>query len=185
MPRRRDRAFTLIELLIVIIIIAVMASAVVPAWAKFWARTQFDAMTREVQDVFAYAREQAITNDTPSTVRFDPQSETLTVTITQPPPVTDQPAAFGATDNPAAAQASAEPYVVPLGTDFAIAEFNVNGNNGSGNNLALGGSRGATELQFRGDGTTDGAQITLVGASGYVAHLVVWPGTGRVTVEDR
>src|SRR5215467_9253360 len=136
MPCRRDRAFTLIELLIVIIIIAVMASAVVPAWAKFWARAQFDAKTREIQDVFAYAREQAITNDTPSTVRFDPQSATLTVTITQPPPVTDQPAAFGAAENPDAARTSAAPYIVPLGEDFVISEFNINGNNGPGSSPA-------------------------------------------------
>src|SRR5690348_12920265 len=63
-PGTDRRGFTLIELLVIIIIIAVVSSIVVPSYSRFYARARFQAAVRDVRDLLASAREQAVTGDT-------------------------------------------------------------------------------------------------------------------------
>lgn len=177
------RGFTLIELLVIILIIAVVGSIVVPAYATFWARARFDTILRETRDLFRYAREQAVQGDTMATVAFDPRNQTLLVTVLPAPPLADQPVALmnGDPQNPNLPPPPSAPRGLEIGGEFAVAGFQVNP--GASSTLTM--SRdNATELHFRGDGTCEGAQIILMSSYGYKATLVVWPGTGRVTIEE-
>lgn len=171
--------FTLIELLVIILIIAIVGSIVVPAYAQFWARSRFDTAIGQVRDVMDYAREQAVALDTTTTVTFDGRNQVFTVRVAAPPPQADQPVAF---QNPASANTNAapEPRSLRLGEEFAILSFQV------GANAAVTAGRlgNLSELHFRGDGTSEGAQFTLISAKGHQSRLVVWPSSGRITVED-
>ncbi len=175
MPSRRSSAFTLIELIVVIIIIAIMSSVVVPAYARFWERTHFDVAVGAVKDLFAYAREQAVANDTTATVAFDSQNEALVAVVMPQAPPTDQPVALAEADNSDTQPGLLPPplrRVLSLGTEMAITRF------------ATGVGDGKPVVRFRGDGTCDGAEITLVSANGYATHLFVSPATGRVLMDD-
>jgi prepilin-type N-terminal cleavage/methylation domain-containing protein len=180
--RSATHAFTLIELLVVIIIIAVLASVVLPSYARFWSRTRFDGAARSVRDLLAYARERAIVNDTVTSVTFDTRNQAFQAEVMPPPANQDQPVALGMAANadPATGQVQEAPRSYKLDAEFAVTEFTLMGNTGG----TLG-NRPTNELRFRGDGTCDGAQITLASESGYSLVLTVWPGTGRITVEDQ
>lgn len=172
MSRHRRAAFTLIELLVVIIIIAITSTVIVPAYARFWDKTRFDFALSSFQDMFAYAREQAILNDTTALLVYDPQSGMLTVAVQPTPPQADQPMAFDpASDTGAVSAGVTAPRTFQLGEEFSLARF------------VTGGEAGTT-LRFRSDGTCEGAEALLISQTGYAAHLLVSPATGRVTVED-
>lgn len=172
MSRRRLPGFTLIELLVVIIIIAITSTVIVPAYARFWDRTRFDFALSGFQDMFVYAREQAILNDTTALLAYDPQSGTLTVAVQPTLPQADQPLALSqASDLEAVSAAAPAPRTFQLGEEFALARFTTGGEAG-------------TTLRFRSDGTCEGAEALLISQAGYAAHLLVSPATGRVTVED-
>ena len=184
---KRNPGFTLIEMVVVIIIVAVMAGVLVPAYGRFYSRAKFDATVRDVQDVFAYAREQALAKDAPVTLMFDPGSETFAVNVTAPPPPTDQPLAFPDVKTDSASVP--ETHVTQLGSSMAINGFsatdtgqNSGGSAGMGSNRA---GRGSTIVHFRPDGTSDGAELTLLGAeNGYMAHMTLNPGNARLTLDD-
>ncbi len=187
--RPTHRGFTLIELIVIIMIITIMSSIVVPAYARFWAKARFDATVRNVTDVFRQARELAIAHDVTTTVTFNPGSATLTLTTPPSASVSDQPSALAEADDSNANDPVPPPREETLGEEFRLDDFVAGGgNNNNGNGDAHGGARsgagGLTELRFRSDGTTDGARLTLSSASGYRAQMTVWPATGRVTLDD-
>ncbi len=128
-----------------------------------------------MRDLLTYAREQAIANDTTATVTFDPQQGALAVTVAPPPPPTDQPVALGgagALDAVAAAPSAPAPRGLALREELAIAR------------LVTGEGTNGMALHFHGDGSNEGAVVTVVSQSGYMANVVVAPSTGRVTVDD-
>ena len=49
-----------------------------------------------------------------------------------------------------------------------------------------GGNQAATQadIHFRGDGTSDAANMDVVSREGYSVHLTLWPSNGRLTVEE-
>ncbi len=177
--RRCVPGFTLIELLVVIIIIAVVAGILVPSYGKLQAHMAFDGVVADIQDIFAFAREQAISRDTTVTVSYDPQSEMFLAAAMPPPPSSDLPAAM-ATDMNSQQIPTELDRAIHLGSDYMIRAFTI-GSNSTG---SAGGSNSRT-LRFRSDGTCDGAQLTVVSRDGYVANMVVMPATGQlVRVED-
>jgi prepilin-type N-terminal cleavage/methylation domain-containing protein len=178
--KRTATGFTLIEMVVVIIIVAVMAGVLVPAYGRFYARTRFDANVRDVQDVFAYAREQALAKDAPVTLMFDPGSETFAVNVTAPPPPTDQPLAFPDVKTDSASVP--ETHVTQLDSSMAINGFAATD---TGQNSSSGTGRGATIVHFRPDGTSDAAELTVLGMeNGYMAHMTLQPGNARLTLDD-
>ena len=187
MKHNIKHGFTLIEMVVVIIIVAVVSAILVPAYSHFYAKARFDGNVRDVLDVFAYAREQAIEKDAPATLTFDPQSESFSVSVTPLPPPVDQPSTFP--DVRADNNMLSQTHVARLEPFMGVVGFNATdtsqGSTGSTGSNGMAANRSASSVHFRPDGTSDGAEMTLVGAdSGYSAHLLLSPGTGRMQIVD-
>ena len=190
---RRSHAFTLIELMVVILIIATFASIVVPAYGRYWVGVRLQAKAAEIQDLFAYAREQAVTQDTTATLTFHPQGQVFTLTFDPAPPPSDAPVALATPnasgDNGTNSASQIPPREVDMGNEFAIKNFQagpsasapasgVNNANSQSNNQG-------DDIHFQGDGTTlEHAEFMMVNPSGSSIHMVLWPATGRLTVEE-
>ncbi|RMF85143.1 MAG: prepilin-type N-terminal cleavage/methylation domain-containing protein [Nitrospinota bacterium] len=71
-----ERAFTLIELLIVGMILALMALLALPNFTHWLFMTRMHSTAREIAADLQTARIKAITQNTAFRVRFDPQTET-------------------------------------------------------------------------------------------------------------
>jgi len=184
----RRRGFTLIEMIVVVIIVAVMASVLVPAYSKFYARQRFDSSVQDVQGAFAYARELSLQLDAPVTLNFDPQSETFAVDGSQLAPPVDQPSNFpDVTSNNATLS---QTHVVPLDPGVRIVGFSTTDDSldsvsGPNAQPTAGGGRGATSVHFRPDGTSDGAELTVVDpVNGYSVHLTLQPATSRMLADQ-
>lgn len=172
------RAFTLIEMLVIIIIIAVMASIVVPSYDHLWLGSRFDMAVADIQDVFAYAREKAIENDTTTTVSFDSKNQNFIVQVTTLPPQTDLPVALqNAQDNNSQnANPAGTPRTFTIAENCQVHDFRSGGSSGP--------TTGGGTVHFRGDGSCDGAEFILDSDTGYRAHLVLMPAAGRLNREE-
>ncbi|HZT42072.1 MAG TPA: prepilin-type N-terminal cleavage/methylation domain-containing protein [Chthonomonadaceae bacterium] len=186
---RRSKAFTLIELMVVILIIATVASIVVPAYARYWTGVRLQAKAAEIRDLFAYAREQVVMHDTTATLTFHPQEQTFTLAFDPAPPPSTGPAALASADTSGNSGASAPSQPasreVAMGDAFAIRNFQAGSNSGNSQPGSAGSSNSqGDDIHFQGDGTTlEHAEFTLVNPSGSSVHMVLWPAAGRLTVE--
>src|SRR4051794_29344581 len=70
-PARRRAGFTLIEMVVMIMIIAILSSVAVPAYHRFRARTQFEATVQKTVSLLAWARAAAIESNADAVVRYD------------------------------------------------------------------------------------------------------------------
>lgn len=176
------RAFTLIELLVVILMITLLASVIVPNYARFNKRAQFRAQAQKIQDIFAYARDQAVSRDTTVTVTYDQQSGSFVATVSPPPTMSDQPAAFVQSDNDAAtASSTLPPRTVTIDPPCqAMFTSDTSGSSGGG-----AGGGGMTAFHFRSDGTVESGTVMLEDRENqYSAVLRLWGATGRMTLEE-
>jgi prepilin-type N-terminal cleavage/methylation domain-containing protein len=189
------RGFTLIELLIVILIIAVMAAVVVPSYLRFLGHARFRTKVRAVQDLFAYAREQAVLIGAPVTLSYDKQSESFTVTLPTPPAEADQPVALSGSDAGEDANAQASPATPPrtisLDADQSIGNYSLSASpltTASPNATVPGsnsssGQSGPNDLHFQGDGTVEGLEMLITQSDGAHAQLTLSPATARLTLD--
>ncbi len=179
------RAFTLIELMVVILMVAVMASVVVPAYSRYNAKVQFENAARQVQDIFAFAREQAITRDTTVTVTYDPQNHAFLAQVAPAQPQTDLPVALSGTVNSdgTSTQTGETQKSAQLGADVNVASFSVS-SNPNVTAAPTTGTGAGNQLNFLPDGTVEGATLTITSADGYSAEFQLWPATGRMTRMD-
>jgi len=191
MIRRASRGFTLIELLVVVIIMAVMAGVAVPAYSRLAAKTRFDSIVSDVQDLFGYAREQAVSKDTIVTVTYNAQGEAFTVTPAGNIPPTDLPTVESNSANAQAGNSQqahptnqgAPARVVQLPPGYSVG-FTAEADSSDpvpSDAPQLG--TGANTVRFHGDGTSDGADVTLTCRDGD-AVLKLSPATGRLTLVD-
>ena len=171
------RAFTLIELITIIVIIAVAAGILVPSYSRYWNHTRFNGVVRDIRDVFAEAHDRAINKDTTTTVLFDPNNQLFDLQVTPPLPSTETPVALqqeaGSNLDPGEHRGYA------LRGDFAVRSFRPLTQPGQG--VPAGSTGGIT---FHNDGTSDGAEIVVSSSFGYNARILVLPSTGQITVEE-
>jgi prepilin-type N-terminal cleavage/methylation domain-containing protein len=180
--RAASRGFTLIEMLVLIILIAIMSSVAVPRYANFLAKARYRQAVRETLDLFAWARERAVQTQSDVVVRFDPQSETFLVTVDSPNPGADLPTALQSSQEAQTAVATA-PRAVTLGENVMVADFRVYSSMANNSASRQSGSR-TLELRFRDDGSCDGASFIIVSAEGDRSNIEVLPASGKAVVRD-
>jgi prepilin-type N-terminal cleavage/methylation domain-containing protein len=173
---KRGRGFTLIEMIVLIIIMAVLSGVVVPSYMRMLAKSRFQQTVQEVVGLFGWARAAAIESNSEAVLRFDHQSGTLAVMVVTPDLTGDLPVALQETER---AAVQPIPRTVVLGEDVTIAEFRVDEVRSSAN-----GRRGVEQIRFHEDGSSDEARIALVSAEGMGIFLHVLPMTGRTVVSD-
>ena len=177
--RPTPNAFTLIEMLVLIIIIAVLCSVAVPAYARFHSKVKFQQAVQETVNVLAWARDQAIQSGADSTVRFDAQTATFHVAIETPASPTDSPTAMEESGEQSAAPSPSR--MLALSDDVAVTDFVVY----SPAVGALDSGMGAQhEIRFHEDGNCDGARFLLRGTGNYAEVIEISPTSGRVTARD-
>ena len=174
MPTPR-RAFTLIELLVVIFIIAVTSAIIVPAFAGFLDKARFDAEIRRLQDYFAVAREKAVKGDTTVTLHFEHSLHEFSISVDALPPQNDLPTVLLSAAS-ADMNRNQDAGRYHIGDEYHVENFAV------ANSLGTGADAG-TDAHFHGDGTCDGADLTMVSRQGYTAHLTLSPMTGRLALD--
>ncbi|MGC8666735.1 MAG: pilus assembly FimT family protein [Chthonomonadales bacterium] len=170
-------AFTLIEMLVVIVIMAVFASVAVPQYSRMLARADFDAALQTVVEALDTAKDMAIRYGADSTVTFDAQTQGLTVSIPAPAPATDAPIVM---QDQLSAQPLPEPRVLNLGEKVMITNFQSFSDTGS-----VPGSASGAAIRFRDDGSSSGGRLTIVSAEGYSAVVEVAPATGNPRITDQ
>ncbi len=178
----RRRAFTLIELIVVIIIIAVVSSLTVPEYFKLHARAKFDRSTQSVIGILAYARDTAVQSGSDTIVRFDPSSETFTITLDQTDTGSDIPLALQ--QQSIDANVVIPPRMEGLGQDVGVTNFQVLQPTGQIPTTMPQQQSTPGEFRFHGDGSSDGVQFKLVSSDGYSANIAVAAATGKVSVKS-
>jgi Tfp pilus assembly protein FimT len=174
------RAFTLIEMIVLIIIIAVLSSVAVPRYARFQARVRFEGTVQKVVNFLTWAREMAQEQGVEMVVQFDPQSETFTALLQQVEDLADMPIALqDAQGTPLPPQ----PRTLTLREEVSVAEFAID-ERATSTGLLHSFHNGRNEIRFHEDGSADSARILLRSIDGYEALLEVVPLTGRVVVTD-
>jgi prepilin-type N-terminal cleavage/methylation domain-containing protein len=182
---RQKPGFTLIELLIVIVLIAVMAAVIVPAYVRYLSGVRFQAACRHVQDIFAYAREQAIASGSPVTLRFDRQSETFAVDSPLQQPQPDLPTSMSNGELSVAnatSQVARPPKTYSLASNQKVSDYNV-----IQPDVPLSGAQQAfsspNDLHFQPDGTVEALQMAMVQDDGKMAHFTLQPAAGRLVLD--
>jgi prepilin-type N-terminal cleavage/methylation domain-containing protein len=175
--RRAAHGFTLIEMLVVIIIIAVISSVIVPRYYDFAMKARFQASVQNVLSVFADARYKAVQSGADVVVRYDAQSALLIVESEVAPPGADQPVALQESPENTGMLPS---MPTQLGENLIVSDFQID-------NPQQQGQRGGTrqlEIHFHEDGRADAATILLAGAEGERTVIEVAPLTGQASIRE-
>jgi prepilin-type N-terminal cleavage/methylation domain-containing protein len=181
---RAVRGFTLIEMIVLIIIIAIVTSIAVPSYSHFLAHTRFNSSVQEVMSLMAFARDSSVQSGRDTIVRFDHSSETFEVAVDTPDPSPDLPTALQ--DQNAEVQQVIPPRTATLGEDVGVVDFQVfskgmaQGNSNSQNSQ----SSANSTLRFHQDGSSDAANFTIAGQEGFRADIEISPLTGRARIRD-
>jgi general secretion pathway protein H len=77
MVTAQDRGFTLLELMIVILVIALTAAVIYPSLSRGSSTLHMRACSRDVLNYFRYAREKAVTEQTSMVVLVDKENQGL------------------------------------------------------------------------------------------------------------
>jgi prepilin-type N-terminal cleavage/methylation domain-containing protein len=179
--------FTLIEMLVIIIIIAVMSSLIVPEYRHFADHQSYLSSEALVRDALLQAREMAIDRDTTVTLSYNSGANAITLSADAVTTPTDAPSSVSS-DNTATQQANSaanpQDQTIPLGGDIAIAGMKTSQQAAGIPNSSQQGQSTATQIQFRGDGTCDGATLTVISPLGYSTQVML-SRAGQVTEAEQ
>ena len=171
--KRHQQAFTLIEMITVIVMLAIISSTVVPAYLRYLTRAEFDKGVQQVRGLLVWAKSEAAKSSHDATVTFDQQSNTITLETQAPDMGTSGPTAISDSSNANPTQNLHAP--VELSDKMTIAEFTITDPNLQNQNL------GHNQLRFHDDGSCDGATLRLIGPSGDSITLEIAAQTSVIT----
>jgi len=155
------RAFTLLELICVLGILAVLAAIAAPRYASATIRYRAEAAARRIRDDLARVRTYAKTTGASFTVSFDATAASYTFPV--PPAsytVPSQPGA-GLPGNPTTVDLADEPY----GATIVSVDFN-----------------GQPDVTFNGFGVVDRGGTVVVRVGSFEQTVTLNAETGRATV---
>ncbi len=176
-----DRGFTLIEIMVVIVIIAVTASILVPAYGLLYAKQQFNSDVAAVENIITWAHLTAAAQDEDVTLNVNSQQGI--VTAQAPPRLHQHREPQALQQSSAALVSSGQPLqrTVPLHNSTSIqlrASTSASSGAASGNN-GIG-----QQIVFHGDGTCDGADLSMHDMRGNDVELHVDAATSQVHEQD-
>jgi prepilin-type N-terminal cleavage/methylation domain-containing protein len=176
------KAFTLIELTVVILLIAIMSAAIIPAMRGTYQDALLRSTSRDLVNSLGIAYSRAVSLNQLHRVRFDTRTGRYLVERRDPAgvreefvPIKDIPGCEGTMDarislrihkqGNDAADASVPPANLPAGGDEALAETD-------------------STVSFYPDGTADGAELELRDRDGFRLALQINPTTARVHIVE-
>ncbi len=176
---RRSSGFTLIELVVVIIIMAVLSAVAVPSYSRLRERSRFDRSVQDVITLYRWARDAAVESGLETTVRFDAQTATFMGSAEQPQVLADMPTVMIEQQEQQGQQIPRPPRVHELGDDLAVVDFQTYRPEDT---VASTGAEAASTIRYRPDGSCDGGRFRLIAASGYRALIEIAAATGKPSI---
>ena len=153
-PDRIRRAFTIIEVLMVVFIIGVISTLAVPRYSNFVAQHRAESAARRIAADIALARRHARLTSTSQTIQFDVSTNAYVVS------------GMSSLDNPAgfyAVSLADEPY------DASISSITLDSNNNG-------------TVTFDGYGVPDTGGSIVIGVGVYSRTIQIDAATGRTTI---
>jgi len=149
---RTKQGFTLIEMVVIILLLAVLTSIIVPSYSRYWHHTRFMGAVNDIAELIADARERAITKDTQTTLSYLGGMQTFKLEVTPPTPSTDMPTAMNTPESLAEQEKSGTGIRgYQLREDTVVQEFSVGGQNSP----SVLSAKQEQSLHFREDGTNE------------------------------
>ena len=167
------RAFTLIELITIIVIIAVTAGILVPSFTGYYNHSKFNGVVRDIRDLLAEAHDRAISKDTTTRITFDAGRQLFDLQVTPPLPPTDLPVVY-ADEGREVSPGERRGYVLREGFEATLRPLTQSAQT----------QETSKAVTFHSDGSNDGVEVIVASVFGYRAKITVMPTTGQTLVED-
>ena len=166
-------------------ILAVLTSLAVPSYWRMHSKVKFDQAVQTVLQVMSSARELAIQTGADTTVKFDQQSETFTVTVETVDQSTDVPSQLQESQTNDQ-QTLQQPRMSRVSDEVGVVGFQVNqGSNYSQSaNGPSNSAQGGNTLRFKPDGSCDGASFTIISTGNYRVNVEVSALTGKASIKE-
>jgi prepilin-type N-terminal cleavage/methylation domain-containing protein len=176
------KAFTLIELTVVILLIAIMSAAIIPAMRGTYQDALLRSTSRDLVNSLGIAYSRAVSLNQLHRIRFDTRTGRYLIERRDPAgvreeflPIKDIPGCEGTLDarisllihkqGDEASDASSQPANLPAGGDQAMAETD-------------------STVSFYPDGTADAVELELRDRDGFRLALQINPTTARVHIVE-
>jgi len=164
--RHTENGFTLLELAIVLVIVAVLAAGVVPALMTAMNRTHLRSSAWQVASQLAFARAHAVSKQLLCRVRFDPEELAFLAEVEQDPE--EAPGEFAPLQTPPMGR-------VALPENFVDVRMQT---------VSLTTPQSTEAVYFQPNGRSDGVEVLLESLDGVAFLVSVAHGAGQVRVEE-
>ncbi len=172
--------FTLIEMLVLIIIMAIVSSLLIPRFQGAWQHTQFRWEKESVISFFADARRTATSYGGDVVVIYYPQQNRLEANLDPSSLPTDLPSAMLSHNQPAEI-----PRTLMLGDAFQITNWNtipgIYSTGAATGNGALSSNNNPYQIVFHADGSSDDLGFTFLSQYGYQSQFELNGITGHLS----
>lgn len=168
LPRRKG-AFTLVEILVVLVVISILIGAVAPEFSGTYKKLQISSAAGQLGDMMAFCYSAAATQQMDHRLNADPETGRVWLTREEVVPETGvrayQPVAFPGMGT----------YILPESVVFDAEDMA---------DLLTLGLDGESYIQFRRDGTADFTRLRLFSERAEPMDVALNGLTGRVTIRE-